>query len=402
MIPFSPPRIDQKIIDEVVDTLKSGWITTGPKTKQFEKMIAKFCGSPAALGVSAWTTGGEMILKWFGIKEGDEVIVPAYTYCATANIVKHCGAIPVMVDCGEDFNINIELVEQAITSKTKAIIPVDIGGWPCDYAKLYDAIKRKQALFAPSNDIQNKLGRILILADAAHSIGATYKGIDAGMLCDISVFSFHAVKNITTAEGGAVCLNMPAPFNNMELYKTFNTLSLHGQSKDALAKYSSDKKASWEYDVATPGFKCNMTDIQASIGMVELNRYREESLPRRKAICKAYTKAFATNNRIETPLQLNDTAESSYHLYPITIKGASLAQRNAIIDSIFEMGVSVNVHYKPLPLLTAYNDYNIENYPVAKDKYHRVITLPVYFNLSDDDVQTVINAVTKSVLEGLS
>jgi len=397
MIPFSPPRIDQKIIDEVVDTLKSGWITTGPKTKQFEKQIAQFCGAPAVLGVSAWTTGGEMILKWFGIKEGDEVIVPAYTYCATANIVKHCGAIPVMVDCGKDFNVDMNAIERAITSKTKAIIPVDIGGWPCDYQKLYEIINSKQALFNPANDTQKKLGRILVLSDSAHSIGATSKGINAGMFCDLSVFSFHAVKNVTTAEGGAICFNMPAPFNNEELYKTFNTLSLHGQSKDALAKYNSSNKASWEYDVIEPGFKCNMTDIQASMGMVELGRYREESLPRRKIICNAYTNAFAANALIETPLQQNEQTESSYHLYPITIKGATLQQRNAIIDKIFELGVSVNVHYKPLPLLTAYNEFNISDYPVALDKYHRVITLPVYFNLSDSDVQTVINAVNQAI-----
>ncbi len=276
MIPFSPPRIDQKIIDEVVDTLKSGWITTGPKTKKFEKQLAAYCKAPAVVCLNSATAGLELMLRWFGVGEGDEVILPAYTYSATANVVMHCGAKPVLVDAGDDFNINVALLRKAITQKTKVIMPVDIGGWPCDYEAIMLLVNQPEviSLFNPANDTQQKLGRIMVLSDAAHSLGATYKGRKTGTLADATVFSFHAVKNLTTAEGGGIALYFPAPFNNEELYSFLCIYSLHGQNKDALAKM---QKGNWKYDIITAGYKCNMTDMQAALGLVELQRYDDDT-----------------------------------------------------------------------------------------------------------------------------
>jgi dTDP-4-amino-4,6-dideoxygalactose transaminase len=290
MILFSPPRIDQKIIDEVNDTLRSGWITTGPKTKRFEKKLAAFSNVPRVLCTNANTTGLELILRWFGVGPGDEVIVPAYTYCATANVIVHCGAKVVMVDCNEnDFNISPEKISDAITENTKVIIPVDLGGYPADYDEIYSVIDKKKARFSPQNDIQKSLGRILVLADAAHSLGGIYKGKPVGSLADISVFSFHAVKNLTTSEGGAIALNLPGNFDPEAIYQHLNVMSLHGQSKDALAK---SKIGNWRYDVIMPGYKANMTDIQASMGLVELERYKNDSLRQRKKIIDTYNNAF--------------------------------------------------------------------------------------------------------------
>jgi len=398
MIPFSPPRIDDKVIAEVSAALKSGWITTGPRTKQFEKEITAYCGCKTTVAVNSWTMGMQVLLHWWGIGEGDEVIVPAYTYCASANVVFHAGAKIVMVDINEsDFNLNVEKVRAAITSKTKAIMAVDIGGLPADYDELMaliseDSIKSK---FSPNNKKQEQLGRILLISDAAHSFGALYKGKHSGALADISSFSFHAVKNLTTAEGGALCFNLPEGYNHDAIYAEMCTKILHGQNKDALAK---TQKGNWKYDVIEPGFKCNMTDIQAAIGLVELGRY-QENLDRRKQIFHQYKDGFLTESWANNPIFETAEKTASYHLYLLRINGATEVQRDKIIQEIFEQDVSVNVHFQPLARLTAYKNlgYKMEDYPQAYNSFANEISLPVYYDLSDDQVQTVIAAVKNAV-----
>jgi dTDP-4-amino-4,6-dideoxygalactose transaminase len=388
MIPFSPPRIDQKVIDEVTAALQSGWITTGPRTKLFEKKITEYCQCKTTVAVNSWTMGMQVFLAWWGIGEGDEVILPAYTYCASANVIIHSGAKPVMVDINpEDFNISVEAIRKAITPKTKAIIAVDLAGFPCDY-DLINALVNEPAIqqqFKASNDLQARLNRILVISDAAHSFGAKMNGKQTGSLADITTFSFHAVKNLTTAEGGAVCFNLPDSFDHDAIYTAFCTMILHGQNKDALAK---TQKGNWRYDVEEPGFKCNMTDLQAAIGLVELERY-QENLDRRKSIFEQYDAAFANESWAITPLHTTEDKVSCYHLYQLRIANITEAQRD----------VSVNVHFLPLPTLTAYKKrgYKMEDYPETWNKYHNEISLPVYFNLSDEQVQTVIEAVVKGV-----
>ena len=404
MIPFSPPRIDQKVIDEVVDTLKSGWITTGPKTKEFERRLTAYCGNKATLAVNSNTVGLEVVLRWFGVQEGDEVIVPAYTYCATANVIVHCGAKPVMVDVNaDDFDVCLEKVREAITDKTKVIMPVDLGGMPCAYDELFELVEAEdvKTLLQAKTEEQRKLGRILILSDSAHSIGAEYKGRKAGSLADVSVFSFHAVKNLTTAEGGAIMLNLPEPFDNEEVYRYLCTYTLHGQNKDALAK---TKKGAWRYDVLVSGFKGNMTDIMASIGLVELSRYEDDTLHYRKCIYDQYTDAFARYGWAELPIYETEDRKSSYHVYCLRVKGITEQQRDEIIQRIFDKDVSVNVHFQPLPLLSAFKNkgYKMEDYPVAYDNYCREISLPVWYGLSEEMVKTVIDAVICSVEEVLA
>ena len=404
MIPFSPPRIDQKVIDEVVDTLKSGWITTGPKTKEFERRLTAYCGNKATLAVNSNTVGLEVVLRWFGVQEGDEVIVPAYTYCATANVIVHCGAKPVMVDVNaDDFDVCLEKVREAITDKTKVIMPVDLGGMPCAYDELFELVETEEVktLFQAKTEEQGKLGRILILSDSAHSIGAEYRGRKAGCLADVSVFSFHAVKNLTTAEGGAIMLNLPEPFDNEEVYRYLCTYTLHGQNKDALAK---TKKGAWRYDVLVSGFKGNMTDIMASIGLVELSRYEDDTLHYRKCIYDQYTDAFSRYGWAELPIYETEDRKSSYHVYCLRVKGITEQQRDEIIQRIFDRDVSVNVHFQPLPLLSAFKNkgYKIEDYPVAYDNYCREISLPVWYGLSEEMVKTVIDAVICSVEEVLA
>ncbi|MDD2634430.1 MAG: DegT/DnrJ/EryC1/StrS aminotransferase family protein [Bacteroidales bacterium] len=400
MIPFSPPRIDDKIIAEVVDTLKSGWITTGPKTKLFEKKLAEYTGAKACLCLNSATAGLELILRWFGVGKGDEVIIPAYTYCATANVVIHCGATPVMLDVEKDsFNIDPQKLKLAITTKTKVIIPVDIAGLPCNYDEIYNIINAPaiKQFFNPENDIQAQLGRILIMADAAHSLGAKYKNNNSGTLADISVFSFHAVKNLTTAEGGAVALNLPKEFDNNELYKFLCVLGLHGQNKDALAKTNGN----WRYDVITAGYKVNMTDIQASMGLVELARYNDDTLVKRRYIFDIYSNAFNHDERYSLPLYETTDSISSYHVYLLRIKDITESQRDEIITRINEKGVSVNVHFQPLPLLTFYKSlgYDIKDYPQAFDNYKCEISLPVFYDLTNEQLQTITNAVKTSVEE---
>ncbi|MGB0915467.1 MAG: DegT/DnrJ/EryC1/StrS family aminotransferase [Crocinitomicaceae bacterium] len=403
MIPFSPPRIDDKVIAEVTTALKSGWITTGPRTKQFEKNITAYTGCKTTVAVNSWTMGMQVLLAYWGIKEGDEVIIPAYTYCASANVIVHSGAKPVMVDLNEeDFNLNVEKVRAAITPRTKAIMAVDIGGLPADYKALMDLINEPEikSMFQDGSDFQKKLDRILLISDSAHSFGAEYNGMRSGALADVSSFSFHAVKNLTTAEGGALCFNLPSQFDHDAIYAEMCTMILHGQNKDALAK---TKKGNWKYDVIEPGFKCNMTDIQAAIGLVELERY-QENLDRRKVIFDAYSKGFENESWAIQPLYETENKTSSYHLYLLRIANITEAQRDEIIQEIFEQDVSVNVHFQPLPILTAYKKrgYKMGDYPEAYAKFANEISLPAYFDLSDDNVATVIAAVKHAVNKVLS
>lgn len=404
MIPFSPPRMDQHIVDAVSEVLLSGWITTGPKTKEFENQLSDYVGCRKTICLNSATAGMELVLRWFGVQAGDEVIIPAYTYCATANVVMHCGATPIMVDINpNDFNISLQRIKERITAKTKVIIPVDIAGFPCDYDEIYRLINEEQVkmLFSPRNAHQEGLGRILIMADAAHSIGSSYKGKMHGSVTDITVFSFHAVKNLTTSEGGAVCMNLPESFDVEEIYASLNRKSLHGQSKDALAKVKAGG-GNWRYDVIEPGYKCNMMDIQAAIGLIELGRY-ESNLSRRKEIFARYEAGFVNQSWAIRPIFKTEEKESSYHLYMLRIKDATEGQRDEIINRIFDKQVSVNVHFQPLPLLTAYKSigYKMDNYPVAFDNYKNEISLPVYFNLTDDQVDTVVKAVCEAVNEVL-
>lgn len=401
MIPFSPPRIDDKIIDEVVDTLRSGWISTGPKTKRFEKELSAYYNAPATLCLNSATAGLEIMLRWFGVTEGDEVILPAYTYSSTANVVLHCGATPVFVDVADDFNINPALVEAAITPRTKVIMPVDFSGFPANYSAINALVARADivAQFNPATAEQQTLSRIMVLADAAHSIGAVYQGKKSGVLADATVFSFHAVKNLTTAEGGAIAFNLPAPFDNEEIYRQLCIKTLHGQTKDALAKMQT---GSWKYDIIEAGYKFNMTDIAASIGLVELARYETDMLPKRKQIVEYYLERFKDISWAQLPPVQTADATTSYHLFPLRIKGITEVQRDAIMQAIFDKGVSVNVHFIPVPGLSFYKrlGYNVLNYPVAYDSYLREITLPVFYNLSNEQMETVANVVIE-VVEGV-
>ena len=397
MIPFSPPRVDDKICDEVVAVLKSGWITTGHKTKLFEKKISEYCGIQNTLCLNSATAGLEIMLRWFGVGPGDEVILPAYTYSATANVIVHCGATPVFVDvCANDFNINHLEIEKVISSKTKVIMPVDFAGFPCDYVEINSLAKKYSSIFIANCENQKMLGRILILSDSAHSFGASYNQSKAGSLTDVSVFSFHAVKNLTTAEGGAVALNLPLPFNNADIYSKLCISTLHGQNKDALAK---TQKGNWKYDIVEAGYKCNMTDISAAIGLVELERYDNDTLIKRKSIIYNYQKAFEMDDRFELPLIETKNKTSCYHLYPLRIKGITEQQRDLIIQEIFNADVSVNVHFIPVPATSFYKSlgYDLLNYPVTYNNFSREISLPVFYDLSPEQQNTVINAVKNAV-----
>lgn len=397
MIPFSPPRIDDKIIAEVTAALKSGWITTGPRTKDFEKKITAYCGNKSTLCLNSATAGLEIMLRWFGVGEGDEVILPAYTYSATANVVIHCGAKPVFVDVNaNDFNISVANIEKAITEKTKVIMPVDFAGYPCDYDEINALAVKHKSKFVPKTDNQKLLGRIMVLSDSAHSFGASYKGKKCGALTDVSVFSFHAVKNLTTAEGGAVALNFPEPFNNDDIYKFLCVYTLHGQNKDALAK---TQKGNWKYDIIEAGYKCNMTDLCAAIGLIELERYDNDTLTKRKEIFDAYNKAFANDKRFQLPEHETQTKTGCYHIYPLRINGITEEQRDAIMKEIFDFDVSVNVHFIPVPAMTYYKKlgYSLSNYPITYDNFSREISLPVFYDLTPEQTQIVIKAVIQSV-----
>lgn len=398
-IPFSPPRIDQKTIDAVTEVLLSGWITTGPKTRLLESRINEYCGSGRTLCLNAWTNAVELVLRWYGVGPGDEVILPAYTYAATANIVLHVGATPIMVDIeAVGYTIDLGQIREKITPRTKVIMPVDIGGMPCDYDFIMDLVKDPQvkSLFTPNGDRQHALGRILVIADAAHSFGAHYKQRHVGCQTDVMGFSFHAVKNLTTAEGGGLTLNLPAPFDNDEVWRSLNISALHGQTKDALTKTQAGQ---WRYDIVEPGYKCNMTDMQAAIGLVELDRYDADTLPRRKQICMLYNEFFKEQPWFRAPVFESAFGESCYHLYMLHVDSLSEESRDEVIRLAAEEGIALNVHFQPLPLLTLYKNlgYRMEDYPNAWNNYRGEISLPVYYNLSDDDLRRVAESVIRSV-----
>ena len=396
-IPFSPPDISEDEINEVIDTLKSGWITTGPKTKELERRLSEFTTTPKTVCLNSATAALELVLRVLGIDEGDEVIVPAMTYTASCSVIYHVGAKAVIVDIQKDgHEMDYEALENAITEKTKAVIPVDLAGIPCDYDKIFEVVNAKKSLFKANSEYQEKLGRIAVVADGAHALGSVYKGVKVGAVADFTTFSFHAVKNFTTAEGGSVTWKENSNFDNEELYKEFQIYSLHGQTKDALAK---TKAGSWEYDIVIPGYKCNMTDIMASIGLVQLDRY-PKLLERRVELVEQYNKAFE-GSRVVPLVHYTATYKSSGHLYITHIKGATYEQRGEIITKMAERGISCNVHYKPLPLLTAYSNlgFDINDYPNAYDYFVNEVTLPLHTRLSDEDVKVIVENFKEIVAE---
>lgn len=396
-IPFSPPDISDEEIEEVIAALKSGWITTGPKTKELEKQISDYCGSDKTVCLSAATTALEMTLRLLGVGEGDEVIVPAYTYTATCSVICHVGATPVMIDSQIDREeMDYSQMRDAISDKTKVIMPVDIAGILCDYDQIYEIIEEKKDLFKANNDLQEAFGRIIVLADCAHGFGAVKGDKKAGTLADFTCFSFHAVKNLTTAEGGAVTWTDHDGIDSEKLYKKLQILSLHGQTKDALEK---TKKGSWEYDILIPAYKCNMTDVQAGIGLGQLRRY-DSMLKRRHEIIKRYDEGLKSS-KVITPRHFGENSASSGHLYLTRIEGISLKERNEIIIKMEERGISTNVHYKPLPMLTAYKDlgFDIEDYPNAYNLFENEISLPIYSTLSDEEVDYIIENLLE-ILDG--
>ena len=401
-IPFSPPYIDEQVEAEVLDSLRSGWITTGPKVKALEAETARMVGVEHVVCCNSATSAMMLVLHWYGIGRGDEVIVPAYTYCATALAVLHVGATPVMVDAGADFNIAVEGIRAAITPKTKAILPVDIAGWPCDYAEIMELVAdpAMRSLFTAKGARQEMLGRILVLADAAHSIGAVYGGKPAAAWADMSVFSYHAVKNVTTAEGGAIAIHLPAPFDREEVYHTLRLWTLNGQTKDAFTK---SQAGGWRYDIVYPGFKMNMPDLLAAVGLAQIRQYGDHLLPERRRIFGAYHSFFGQYPFFELPPFETEVKSSSCHLYPVRLIGATEAQRDEVIQFLAGAGVASNVHFIPMPMLSVFKElgYRIEEYPVAYDNYSREISLPIYPQLTEAQVsyicETLLEAV-KSVL----
>ena len=395
LIPFSPPDISEDEIQEVSEALRSGWITTGPRTKQLEKLIAEYVGTEMCVCLNSQTACAEMALRVLGVKPGDEVITSAYTYTASASIIDHIGATIVLIDTQKDsFEMDYDAVEAAITEKTKAIIPVDLGGVVCDYDRLFEIVERKKNLFHADGNIQKVLGRIAIMADTAHSFGASRNGKKAGAIADFSSFSFHAVKNFTTAEGGALTWRTIDGIDNAEIYKKLQLLSLHGQSKDALAK---TKLGAWEYDIVGTWYKCNMTDVAAAIGLKQFERY-PDMLKRRKEIISRYDAAFKPLG-VESLPHYTDDVQSSGHLYITRVPSITAEQRNEIIIKMAEHGVATNVHYKPLPMHTAYKNlgFDIADYPNAYAHFANEITLPLHTCLTDEDVDYVI-AAYKEVL----
>lgn len=394
-IEFSPPDISEKEIESVVATLRSGWITTGPKTKEFERQISTYLETNKTVCLNSATASMELSLRLLGIGEGDEVITTAYTYTASASVITHVGAKPVMVDVGPGFEMDYDQMAEAINERTKAIIPVDIGGVPCDYDKIIEKLEEKKDLFVPSNDLQKAIGRVAIVADCAHSFGAKYKGRSVSLYPDFSCFSFHAVKNLTTGEGG--CITWRDGFMDDEwAYKEFQLLSLHGQDKDALAK---TKLGSWEYDIKDTNYKCNMTDIMAAVGLVQLERY-DGFLRRRKEIIELYDSYFQ-GTRVHPRRHFTEDLKSSGHLYMVNIDGIGEEERNAIIEKLAEQGIATNVHYKPLPMHTAYKKrgFDIKDYPKAYDRYANLITLPLHTLLTDEEVAIVAKSLLRLIDE---
>ena len=391
-IPFSPPDITEKEIEKVVEVLKSGWITTGPKTKEFEQKIAEYCHTNKAVALNSATACMEMTLRMLGVGPGDEVITTAYTYTASASVIHHVGAKIVLVDTAKDsYEMDYNQLGDKITSKTKAIIPVDIAGVMCDYDQIFSIVENNKDKFEASNDIQSKFNRVIVLADAAHSFGATYKGKVSGEVADFTSFSFHAVKNLTTGEGGAVTWRPIDGIDDEDIYKEYMLLTLHGQNKDALAK---TKLGSWEYDIVAPNFKCNMTDIMAAIGLIQLERY-PSLLSKRKQLIESYEKGLDKISNIEYLTHFEESRTSSGHLFLTRIKDFDLEKRNQLIEDLAVQGISTNVHYKPLPLLTAYKDlgFDINDYPNAYQQYVNEMTLPLNTLMDVEDVDYILEGL---------
>ena len=388
-IPFSPPDITESEVNLVSEALRSGWITTGPKTKEFERLIALCCQTEQAVCLNSATACMELILRVLGVGQGDEVITPAYTYTATASVTCHVGAKVVMVDTAPDsFEMDYDKLADAITEKTKVVLPVDLAGVVCDYDKIFAAVESKKHLFSPANDIQKAYGRVIVLADAAHAFGAKWHGKMCGEIADFTSFSFHAVKNLTTAEGGALTWRNHDGVDNESLYKQFQLLSLHGQNKDALAK---TRLGAWEYDIVAPYYKCNMTDVMAGIGLAQLKRY-PEMLYRRRQIIERYNEGLRGCD-VQVLDHFGDDHSSSGHLYLVRLLGEDVEYRNAVIERMAERGIACNVHYKPLPMMTAYKNlgFDIVDYPNAYNQYHNEITLPLHTSLTNEDVEYVIS-----------
>ena len=387
-IPFSPPDMTEAEAIEVREAILSGWITTGPKTKEFERLIAICCQTKKAVALNSATAAMELTLRVLGVGAGDEVIVPAYTYTATASVVHHVGAKIVMVDVAPDsFEIDYDHIADAITERTKVVMPVDLGGVMCDYDRIFAAVESKRELFRPANDIQKAFGRVIVLADAAHAFGARWHDRMCGEVADFTSFSFHAVKNLTTAEGGAITWRPIEGIDDEWLYKQYQLLSLHGQSKDALAK---TQLGAWEYDIVAPDYKCNMTDIAAAIGLVQIRRYAE-LLHRRREIVERYNEALRDCN-VQVLNHYGDDHQSSGHLYLVRLLGKDAEYRNEVIRKMAERGIACNVHYKPLPMMTAYKNlgFDIKDYPNAYRQFENELTLPLHTRLSDEDVEYVI------------
>ena len=388
-IPFSPPDITESEVYLVSEALRSGWITTGPKTKEFERLIAMCCQTDQAVCLNSATACMELILRVLDVGPGDEVITSAYTYTATASVTCHVGAKVVMVDTAPDsFEMDYDKLADAITERTKVILPVDLAGVVCDYDKIFAAVESKKHLFSPANDIQKAYGRVIVLADAAHAFGAKWHGKMCGEIADFTSFSFHAVKNLTTAEGGALTWRNHDGVDNESLYKQFQLLSLHGQNKDALAK---TRLGAWEYDIVAPYYKCNMTDVMAGIGLAQLKRY-PEMLYRRRQIIERYNEGLKGRD-VQVLDHFGDDHSSSGHLYLVRLLGEDVEYRNAVIERMAERGIACNVHYKPLPMMTAYKNlgFDIVDYPNAYNQYHNEITLPLHTSLTNEDVEYVIS-----------
>lgn len=397
-IPFFLPVINSDVIAEMNDTLtNTGWLTSGPKVLALENEMMKLTTSEAVVCVNSWTSGAMLMLRWFGVGYGDEVIIPAYTYSATALACLNIGAKPVMVDVLDDFTIDTTKIKSAITSRTKAIIPVDIAGWPCEYDRIFDIVNDQQvrSLFKPESKNQEKLGRILVLADAAHSIGATYKGKPIGIVADVTVFSFHSVKNITTGEGGAISLHLPGHFSHQEEYKFLKAFSLNGQTKSAFEK---NTIGDWRYDIIEQGLKVNMPDICAAIGLAQIRLYESQFLPERRSIFKFYSEVFQKYDWALLPTYKSEDSESSYHLYLLRINGINEIQRDKMIQHISDEHVGVNVHFIPMPMLTLFKNlgYTISDFPVTYRLYENEITLPVYNGLSNAQLHRVTEVVIKA------
>nr|WP_302419291.1 DegT/DnrJ/EryC1/StrS family aminotransferase [uncultured Romboutsia sp.] len=395
-IPFSPPDITDVEINNVVEVLKSGWITTGPKTKEFERKIAEYCNTNKSICLNSATACMEMTLRLLGIGEGDEVITSAYNYTASASVIHHVGAKIVLIDTAKDsYEMDYEKLEEAITERTKAIIPVDLAGIMCDYDKIFEIVNRKKDLFKANSKLQEAIGRVVVIGDGAHSFGASQKGKMSGEVADFTSFSFHAVKNLTTAEGGALTWKSIDGVDDEEIYKRLSTLSVHGQTKDALAKM---QIGAWEYDIVEPAYKCNMTDVMAAIGMGQLSRY-ENLLDHRKAIINRYDELLKDVDGIEILKHYTDESVSSGHLYMIRLIGKDEVFRNNVINKMGEVGIATNVHYKPLPLLTAYKNlgFKIEDYPNAFDMYKNEITLPLNTLINLEDIDYVVNNLKKII-----